>query len=65
MAQSQRLEAWKRIERIGGALRHLKEARDHLRLAGADKAADYVARAIKSAEGAARHARNLEIRNTP
>lgn len=45
---------------ISRAIHQLKEARDDLRLAGADKAADYVARALKSAEGAARHARNLE-----
>lgn len=38
------------------ALRSLKEARDCLRAAGAARAADYVARALKSAEGAYRHA---------
>lgn len=52
-----------RRDRVGAAIHHLREARDNLRLAGADKAADYVARALKSAEGAYRHARNLEFRS--
>jgi hypothetical protein len=52
-----------RRDRIGAAIRHLREARDSLRLAGADKAADYVARALKSTEGAYRHARHLEFRS--
>lgn len=36
--------------------------REHLRMAQASNSADYVARALKSAEGAERHARNLEAR---
>lgn len=42
---------------VRGALADLRRARYSLRLAGADKAADYVARSIKSAEGALNHAR--------
>jgi hypothetical protein len=38
------------------ALDDLKAARGRLRFAGAKKAAAYVARALKSAQGAARHA---------
>ena len=38
------------------ALIELKTARDHLRAASAKKAAAYVAAALKSAEGARRHA---------
>jgi len=38
------------------ALRHLRSARTSLREAGAKNAADCVARALKSAEGAKRHA---------
>jgi hypothetical protein len=34
----------------------LMAARDHLRAAGCKRAADYAARALKSAEGAERHA---------
>lgn len=41
---------------IGEVLKALRGCRSNLRLAGAPKAADYVARAIKSAEGAHRHA---------
>jgi len=40
----------------------IRAARAHLRAAGADKAADYVQRALKSVEGAERHARGLETR---
>lgn len=41
---------------ISMALRQLREARDKLRISGAAQAADYAGRAIKSAEGAMRHA---------
>jgi hypothetical protein len=39
------------------AIDHLTAARDHLRAAGCNNAADYVARALKSAHGAKNHAR--------
>jgi hypothetical protein len=41
------------------ATAHLKQARDELRKAEANKAADYVQRALKSAEGAVRHAQRM------
>ena len=41
------------------ALGELKSARQHLRAAGALKSARYVAAALKSAEGAQRHALRL------
>lgn len=44
------------------ALLDLRKARDSLRLAGADKAAEAVNRALKSAEGALRHAEHMERR---
>lgn len=45
---------------IADALEHLRIARTLLRTrAKAPRAADYVARAIKSAEGAARHAARM------
>lgn len=44
------------VERIHVAVQSLKMARNDLREAGAHHAAEYVARAIKSAEGAQRHA---------
>ena len=40
------------------ALDDLRAARGRLRFAGATRAADYVTRALKSVEGAARHAEN-------
>jgi hypothetical protein len=49
-----------RLERISYALACARTARNWLRLAGADKAADYQARAIKSIEGAERHEKRLE-----
>lgn len=42
-----------------GAVAQLRIARDWLRAAGAKNAADYVARALKSAEGAKRHAERI------
>lgn len=41
----------------GASCRHLENARDALRRAGANKAADAVARALKSVQGAERNAR--------
>jgi hypothetical protein len=43
--------------RIESAITHLSDARECLRLAQAGNAANYVARAIKSTQGALRHAR--------
>lgn len=44
---------------IEDALNRLRMGRYLLRTAGAKNAADYVARALKSAEGALRHARSM------
>lgn len=44
------------LTQIEAAVSRLREARGLLRDAGANRAADYVARALKSAEGAQRHA---------
>jgi hypothetical protein len=46
---------------ITKAIGHLRSARDMLRTCGSQRAADYVARAIKSAEGAHRHASRGDI----
>lgn len=46
----------RRIPKIVEALDLLRDARVLLRQANADNAADYVARALKSADGARRHA---------
>jgi hypothetical protein len=43
-------------QRIKNAIAFLRTARIELRIGGAGKAADAVARALKSAEGALRHA---------
>jgi hypothetical protein len=56
------LKAWGRKTRIETAIASLRIARATLRDAGSHKAADYVQRSIKSAEGALRHAENLELR---
>lgn len=53
-------EAHKRELLIEAACMKLRRARKSLRLAGADKAADYVQRSLKSAEGALRHARGRQ-----
>lgn len=45
-----------RYERVVDALFHLRKARDMLHVAGATQAYDATRRAIKSAEGAERHA---------
>lgn len=47
---------------ISEALDALREARRYLRGVGSKNAADYVARAIKSAEGALRHAEHCRAR---
>lgn len=44
------------------AAMQLRTARAWLRLAGAERAAAYTARALKSVEGAERHARGMEER---
>lgn len=53
-----------RLQRVQAAARLIREARNHLRIAGANNAADYVQRALKSVQGAERHARGLEVRDT-
>lgn len=50
-----------KVSAIDLSLTHLRQARERLRAAGAKNAADYVARAIKSTEGAKRHARRREL----
>lgn len=52
-----------KADNIKLAIMLIRSAREHLRVAGADKAADYVQRALKSVEGAQRHARGLEVRH--
>lgn len=47
-------------ELVAGAIVLVKAARDFLRQAGAKNSADYLARAIKSVEGAHRHALRME-----
>ena len=51
------------ISLVRDAIEDLRKARNRLRYAGADKAADYVARAMKSAEGALRHAQGKRTRS--
>ena len=53
----------KQHEAILDALDDLRAARGRLRFAGAARATAYVARALKSAEGAARHAENRPKRD--
>lgn len=47
--------------RIGHALQMLRQARGILRDCGSKPAADYVQRALKSAEGAKRHAERIAM----
>lgn len=47
---------------IADAISHLRMARHFLASAGANNARQYVSRAIKSAEGALRHANRADIR---
>ncbi len=54
-----------RLQRIELAARLIRTARSHLREAGANNAADYVQRALKSVEGAKRHANRLAGEATP
>lgn len=51
-----------RPELVAKAIATLKSARDLLAIAGAGNAADYVRRALKSAEGAKRHANGRKYR---
>ena len=44
------------------AIVELRLARNHLRIANANRAASYVVRVLKSAEGALRHAKSKEFR---
>jgi hypothetical protein len=53
------------VNNIALAIADLKGVRDRLRFAGADRAANYVARALKSAEGALRHAEGMASRVRP
>lgn len=50
---------------IRAALHHLREARNLFREVGAKKAAAYVRRALKSGEGAERHAERARFRSEP
>lgn len=50
------------LTQISVAIRYGKDARAALRRAGANQAARYMARALKSAEGAQRHAINAQYR---
>lgn len=52
-------EARARLSACTAAITKLRHARRVLREVGASQAADYIGRAIKSAEGAARHAQRL------
>lgn len=49
-----------RVHRVRLAATLLRTARNHLRIAGAKNAAQYVQRALKSVEGAERHALRKE-----
>lgn len=49
------------VARIQGAINTLRRAKKTLRDAGAKKAAAYVARAMKSTEGALRHAERARV----
>lgn len=56
------MDATGRAATIATAIDHLKAARDLLRRAHASRAADATARALKSADGAKRHAEGQAIR---
>lgn len=49
-----------RLEKIAHAVAHVRRAKKLLREAGCGQAADYLARAQKSVEGAQRHAFRME-----
>lgn len=57
MARSRRAYSVKDLNHIQHALTYLVQARRRLRQAGAVRAASYVQRALKSAQGAYEHAR--------
>ena len=50
------------LQKVRNALFHLRTARDLLREVGAKKSLDRVRHALKSAEGAERHAQRCEPR---
>lgn len=56
------LPPYQREQMIRRALGELRLSRDILRRCGANNAADYVARAIKSVDGALRHAKHRSNR---
>jgi hypothetical protein len=62
IATEQNMPSIADVESIDIALNHLRVARRLLRNASAIKAAEHVARAIKSTDGAMRHATNLRAR---
>ena len=51
--------------RVLSAIHDLRSARAELRRAGANKAASYAQRALKSAEGAMRHCERIERSHKP
>lgn len=51
-----------RVEKIAKAASLVKTARNHLKSAGCEKAAQFVTRALRSVDGALRHARGLKDR---
>lgn len=51
-----------RVEKIAKAASLVKTARNHLKSAGCERAAQFVTRALRSVDGAMRHARGLEDR---
>lgn len=51
-----------RQKSVQDAIQKLREARDLLKAAGATRAVDKVRQALKSAEGAERHANGLAVR---
>jgi hypothetical protein len=57
-------EASSPLGHIKVAIAFARTARSHLRRANANNAAAYMARALKSAEGAERHARGMESRSS-
>jgi len=64
MARKPREITSRQLEYIACAISRLEVAREFLRLAGAVRSAEYVGRAVKSAQGARRHAEGLAERQT-
>jgi len=64
MARKAREITPRHLEYIACAISRLQVAREFLRIAGSIDAAAYVARAIKSTEGAKRHAEGLARRQS-